>query len=283
MVACALIDRAANPIYTTMSILGVQCACEAEAGEYSSRLKIVSADSTDPLGHVTCQQSLSIQIHAADGSPIGSPLTLSLRLTPDKLEPIFSGAAWAGTVLWRAATRLIDVLLDDNDLCSKARVIELGSGLGVPGMVAARLGARTVVLTEQESLVELLQRNVATNFGPECPDIMCRTLNWSAGRARQLRDELTDGAPFDLILCCDCVYKPLYGDSFKLLAQTIDALAGTDSSILVAVERRFVRDDTDGVDEFLALLKEAGFESARLLNSLPPIEIIHLRRVADLN
>lgn len=261
-----------------MSILGVQCACEAEADDYSSRLKITSTESTDALGHVTCQQSLNIQIQSADGTPIGSPLALSLRLTPDKLEPIFSGATWAGTVLWRAATRLVDVLLDDTSICHEARVIELGSGLGVPGMVAARLGARMVVLTEQESLVELLQRNVATNFGPECPDIMCRTLDWSAERARQLREELTDGTPFDLILCCDCVYKPLYGDSFKLLAQTIDALAGVNSNILVAVERRFVRNDTDGVGEFLGLLKEAGFDSARLLKSLPPIEVIHFRR-----
>lgn len=250
-----------------MSLLGIEVAVEEDESS-GSRLKIEGGETVDALGQVICQEWLRVWVSAEER------LELSLRLTEDKIEPIFSGAAWAGTVLWRAAIRLVDVALLGGvvPLGPQVTCLELGCGLGVPGMVAALRGCR-VVLTEQESLVGLLERNVAANFDSNIP--ACRELDWSREAARGIVAEL--GRTVDLVLCCDCVYVPLYGESFRLLAEAIDVLAGPESHVVLAVERRFVRGGTDGVDDFLHLLEAAGFEAARL-PSQPPVEILHLRR-----
>ena len=43
-----------------------------------------------------------------------------------------------------------------------------------------------------------------------------------------------------MIVCCDCVYVPLYGDSWKALLEAIDALAGPATDVLISLERRHV-------------------------------------------
>ncbi|KAJ8598080.1 hypothetical protein CTAYLR_005583 [Chrysophaeum taylorii] len=245
-------------------MLGIAC----HDAESSAKVVIEGAESVDAHGQVICQSSLRVR---TDGVP---PLSLSLRLTPDQLEPVFSGAAWAGTVLWRAAVRLVEVALLGRDF-SGATVIELGAGLGVPAMICARKGAASVVVTEQATLVDLLERNVRANFDGR---IVCRELDWSRENANALCADLNATKPFDFILCCDCVYLPLYGDSFYRLADAIDALAGPDSHVFLALERRHVRDGTDGVDAFLDALDRFGFAIADTLPSEPPVDILHLRR-----
>jgi len=153
-------------------------------------------------------------------------------------------------------------------------VIELGCGLGVPGMVAAVLGARLVALTEQSNLVSLLDRNIKANFLSDStnnPRIVARELDWCAEQAIALRNELLDGEPFDIVLSCDCVYIPLYGDSWRALVDAIIAVAGPKSLVLVAVERRYVQGGTDGVDLFLNAMTSANFIPS--LISEPPVEI----------
>ena len=87
-------------------------------------------------------------------------------------------------------------------------------------MVARILGA-DVVLTEQNKLVRLMNENIARNFGVGgSPAIGIRAfpLNWSEEGARAVIAECCDNSRgFDLVLSCDCVYAPLYGDSWRQL------------------------------------------------------------------
>jgi predicted nicotinamide N-methyase len=124
------------------------------------------------------------------------------------------------------------------------KVIELGSGTGLSGIVAARLGASVVVLTELEDALPLLERNVHRNLtgsregidngdgGGDETNVVVEELAWGAPLAGKAAGTL---APFDLILVADCVYVPgLYED----LKATITALGAPGSDVLVAFEQR---------------------------------------------
>jgi predicted nicotinamide N-methyase len=92
------------------------------------------------------------------------------------------------------------------------RVLELGSGLGLPGMAcAAWTGCESVLLSDGDpELVEVLRANLALNqqagaFGDPAPDaasgrhVQATILDWVEG------GNVEEGI-FDVILCADCVY-----------------------------------------------------------------------------
>mmetsp|Transcript_25812 Transcript_25812/g.79413 ORF Transcript_25812/g.79413 Transcript_25812/m.79413 type:complete len:271 (-) Transcript_25812:58-870(-) len=258
------------------SLLGIESVTDAEDARWR-RIRIEGIEKTDALGQVICQSSLRFVVLAEDQETPLCELALSVQLTPDTIEPIFSGAAWAGTVLWRAAVSLVEVLLEEDP--SLGSVVEVGCGLGAPGMVCRTvLGADKVVLTEQRNLVELARRNADANG---LTDVQALELDWSRQRARELRRRVffqQENAFFDLVLCCDCVYVPLYGDSWKLLVETLDELAGPTSRVMVSVERRRVGGGgTDGVDLFLAAMAHAGFHR-RTAASDPPLAVFDFSR-----
>ena len=71
-----------------------------------------------------------------------------------------------GRAAWRGLGLLVDFLLtsDGERLCSEAtHVLELGAGLGVPGLLAGRTAARLTLTDNNEAVLERLQRSVALN------------------------------------------------------------------------------------------------------------------------
>ncbi|RHY27639.1 hypothetical protein DYB32_006650 [Aphanomyces invadans] len=133
---------------------------------------------------------------------------------------------------------------------------------GVPGMVASILGAKHVVLTEQPELVPLLRTNIRRNF----PNggVTAFALSWGVDAANAFCDE--HGA-FDIVLSCDCIYQPLYGESWRALALTMDVLCKRNPAciVLVAVERRH----EDGIDAFLEYLPVATALQATHYRTVP--------------
>mmetsp|Transcript_68640 Transcript_68640/g.130732 ORF Transcript_68640/g.130732 Transcript_68640/m.130732 type:complete len:351 (-) Transcript_68640:42-1094(-) len=163
---------------------------------------------------------------------------------------------------WGPALALVDEVIDQNrtELVSGARVLELGCGMGLPGMVCAALGA-DVVLTDQaepaESL-QVLEENARLNFigpprkppGPGSGRASVRPLTWGEEDAQAL---LADEGQFDLVICSDCVYQPLYGKKAWLqLADTLEVLTGPDTKTLFTLQRR----PHDGVEAFLSYVIE---------------------------
>eukprot|EP00435_Cladocopium_sp_Y103_P029615 s452_g7.t1 len=80
-------------------------------------------------------------------------------------------------------------------------VLELGAGPGLPGLAAARMGAR-VTLTDYSELVPLMKRNILHN---QLEGAKATTLDWSQVSGSQLASELKR-APLDFILAADVVY-----------------------------------------------------------------------------
>ena len=104
-----------------------------------------------------------------------------------------SGSYWS--VLWRSGVVLAREL-DQVDLGGK-RVVELGCGLGVPSIAAARAGAEVLATDACSEALELVRRNSQANG----VRVETGTIDWAAP------DALASRAPFDLVLAADVLYE----------------------------------------------------------------------------
>jgi predicted nicotinamide N-methyase len=89
------------------------------------------------------------------------------------------------------ARELADVPLRD------LRVVELGCGLALPSLAAARAGATVLATDGDETALELAERNARAN-GLE---IETAQVEWDSP------DALLERAPFDVVLAADVLYE----------------------------------------------------------------------------
>lgn len=114
--------------------------------------------------------------------------------------PDEGGVEWAPiapywSVLWRSGRALAREL--EQETLSALRVVELGCGLGVPSLAAARAGANVLATDGCPQALELLGRNAVLNG----VRIDCLLADWSDA------DELVARGPFDLVLAADVLYE----------------------------------------------------------------------------
>ena len=99
-----------------------------------------------------------------------------------------------GVVLWPAAVALAHDVAERGAALRDARVLELGAGTGLPGIVAASLGARVVQTDRHALALAVCRRNGARNA---VRDVGYRVADWEAW---------DDAARYDLILGADILY-----------------------------------------------------------------------------
>jgi predicted nicotinamide N-methyase len=114
--------------------------------------------------------------------------------------PDDAGVEWAPiapywSVLWRSGVALAQELAGEP--LAGLRVVEVGCGLGVPSLVAARAGASVLATDADPEALELLARNAELN-GCRLQTAM---VDW------QRPDELVARGPFDLALAADVLYE----------------------------------------------------------------------------
>jgi predicted nicotinamide N-methyase len=99
------------------------------------------------------------------------------------------------SILWRSGVALAREL--DHVPLMDRRVVELGCGLGLPSMVAARAGASVLATDSDEEALDLVQRNARRN------GIRLETLavDWEDPA------ELLERGEFDLVLGADVLYE----------------------------------------------------------------------------
>jgi hypothetical protein len=124
----------------------------------------------------------------------GFAINLVEEQPEDAFAPIFSDA-WTGSRVWAAAHVLVDHLRESSHAgaLAGARMIELGAGPGLCGLAAAGLGAASVLITDQEEMVELMRRNIALN--PELLCVSAAELRWGSELPAS-----TVQPPYDIIL-----------------------------------------------------------------------------------
>lgn len=99
------------------------------------------------------------------------------------------------TVLWRSGVALARELAE-SDLAGR-RVVELGCGLGLPSLAAARAGADVLATDYDEEALELLEQNASRNG----LHVETDTVWWDAAH------RLVRRGPFDLVLAADVLYE----------------------------------------------------------------------------
>jgi predicted nicotinamide N-methyase len=99
------------------------------------------------------------------------------------------------SVLWRSGAELAREL--DGVGLKGTRVVELGCGLAVPSIAAARAGAHVLATDLDTEALELVAENAAAN------DVQVETaaVDWAQP------DGLISRAPFDLVLAADVLYE----------------------------------------------------------------------------
>ncbi|CAN9498124.1 unnamed protein product [Ophioblennius macclurei] len=147
-------------------------------------------------------------------------------------------------VVWDAAVVMCMYLeLGEVELRGK-KMIELGAGAGLVGIVAAILGAQ-VTVTDRLPALDLLTTNVKFNLPADSlGSASVSELNWGQNLERY------PPGGFDLILGADIVYLQ---DTFQLLLQTLNYLSSDSTVILLACKIRYERDTN-----FISML-EKGF------------------------
>ena len=112
---------------------------------------------------------------------------------------------WPGSHLLASYLHQTDVVAALNvgkstDLGARPRVIELGAGSGVPGLVAWTLGAAEVVLTDLEENLPRIRETALLN-GATPPDVQVVALDWMQPPPLELERRC-----WDVILAADCVF-----------------------------------------------------------------------------
>ncbi len=104
-----------------------------------------------------------------------------------------------GLLLWASALGLAGRLAEEPSLVAGKRVLEIGAGVGLPGLAAHALGAAEVIQTDyQDDALALCAHNAVEN-GVPAGAVRCRRADW--------RDFPDLGQPFPLVIGSDVLYE----------------------------------------------------------------------------
>ena len=106
-------------------------------------------------------------------------------------------------------------------------MVELGAGVGLAGIVAAKIGAASVVMTDRGDEPSILD-NIRHNITQNKESCICRTqaLTWGHFSAQTCQLQASD---FDILLAADCLYASRDFDSFFATVAFLLARKRTDS------------------------------------------------------
>ncbi|MFT3922263.1 MAG: methyltransferase domain-containing protein [Myxococcales bacterium] len=120
-----------------------------------------------------------------------------------------------GAMLWPSSIALAHELVSRAEELRGKRVLELGAGTGLPGVVAASLGAKVLQVDRSEVALHLCTMNAERN---RVAQLEARIAEWETFHS----DE-----PFDFILGADVLYVTTMHDRLRALCNSYLAPAGT--------------------------------------------------------
>ncbi|XP_005094121.1 protein-lysine methyltransferase METTL21D [Aplysia californica] len=175
----------------------------------------------------------------------------------DETELVFhqSEIGDVGCVVWDAALVLCKYLetrdFDEGNAWHGKTVIDLGSGTGAVGLVAAALGALTVV-TDLPEFVPLMDHNVNYNKSViAAGSCSAQPLVWGDSSQTQNLKEKFFPQGLDFVTIADCVY---YEESITSLVETIVELCSDKTTVLCCYEERDIGNKSEMQRKFFEMI-----------------------------
>lgn len=129
-----------------------------------------------------------------------------------------------GQLVWPGAMLLNDYLSNNAVLLQGCTVLELGSGVGITGILCSRFCSKVVLTDHNDEVLKILKKNIDLHASSEmsncCSELVAEKLEW--GNSEQICHILqtyTNG--FDLILGADICFQQ---SSICLLFNTVEKL-----------------------------------------------------------
>jgi predicted nicotinamide N-methyase len=163
-----------------------------------------------------------------------------------------------GLTLWRAAPQLCTYLLSQQSLIQGRRVIELGAGVGLVGILASYLAPSEIYLTDGDTdTLKGMRHNISLNYEQGVPDFLkTKQLIWSEETTKAF---VVEEGRFDTILGSDIIYVP---QIVPLLFETVDLIlkpytddGNQQPAFVLSYARRNVK-----MDDVLAESQKYGFK-----------------------
>ncbi|EKX41731.1 hypothetical protein GUITHDRAFT_141732 [Guillardia theta CCMP2712] len=115
-----------------------------------------------------------------------------------------------GCFIWPSAVLLSQYLFEHSGVVRNSKVLELGAGVGLPGLLCRKLGASRVLLTDLSKppiILSNLQHNCCANELEHCS---AAPMDWGIVTEEML---LMRRTCYDVLLAADCLYSSsLYED-----------------------------------------------------------------------
>jgi predicted nicotinamide N-methyase len=142
------------------------------------------------------------KVFTFDEDQISVDLQYIETLAPSDALALLDGIDYTGFKLWPGSTYLCETIVKHKALFEGKTLLELGSGVGLAGLVASQYAKEPVLLTDGEDyIVDVLKKNVARN-GLESK-VKAATLYWGKDEKKFL-ETYPDG--FEVIMGGDVVY-----------------------------------------------------------------------------
>ena len=151
-------------------------------------------------------------------------LQLSIPSPEYLLSPAFSQPPyWAR--LWPAALAMCSYLEKKQHIGQNKSILEIGAGLGLPGLCIASIAAEVLMTDGDENAVEFLEKNIESN---RLFNAKTRVLNW---------EKNTTPISCDWLLLSDVNYNP---DDFRALELLIKSYLNNGTNILLSTPERLL-------------------------------------------
>ncbi|XP_039015313.1 protein N-lysine methyltransferase METTL21A-like isoform X1 [Hibiscus syriacus] len=129
-----------------------------------------------------------------------------------------------GQLVWPGAMLLNDFLSKNAELLQGCSMIELGSGVGITGMLCSRFCRQILLTDHNEEVLKILRRNIELNASAEnpgfCSALEAEKLEWgNSDQINRILHRYPGG--FDLILGADICFQQ---SSVPLLFDTVEQL-----------------------------------------------------------